>query len=95
MVTSRAAGATTLQTLELLNGPTLAAHLARGAERLLAERKAAGPIVTEVFERALGRPPTSTERAVAEDALGRQPAAASVEDLLWTVVMLPEFQVMR
>lgn len=95
VVTSRTAGATTLQTLELLNGPTLAAHLARGAERLLVERKAAAPIVTEVFERALGRPPTATERAVAEDALGRQPDAAGVEDLLWTVVMLPEFQVVR
>ncbi len=92
VVTSRAAAATTLQTLELLNGPTLADHLRRGAERLVADRKGPREVVDHIFTRAFGRAPSAAERSVAAQALGRQPDAAAIEDLLWSVVMLPEFQ---
>jgi hypothetical protein len=95
VVTTRAGGATTLQTLELLNGPTLADHLRRGAERLVAGGKGSRAIVDEVFERALGRAPTSVERRLSSQALGPRPDTAVVEDLLWSVVMLPEFQLVR
>ena len=95
VVTSRAGAATTLQTLELLNGSTLASHLRLGAERLVARKMSAGAIVDEIFERALGRTPTATERKVAAGSLGRRPTTETVEDLLWSVVMLPEFQVVR
>ena len=95
VVTTRAAAATTLQTLELLNGPTLADHLRRGAERLLASRKGSREIVDDVFERALGRAPTSAEGRLSIQILGPRPDAAGVEDLLWSVVMLPEFQVVH
>jgi cytochrome c553 len=95
VVTTRGAAATTLQTLELLNGPTLADHLHRGAERLLASHKSPRLMVEEVFMRALGRTPTAAERTMAAQALGPRPDAAAVEDLLWSVVMLPEFQVVR
>lgn len=95
VVTTRAAAATTLQTLELLNGPTLAGHLHRGAERLMASRKGSRAIVDDVFERALGRMPTSAERKLSTQALGTRPDAAAIEDLLWSVVMLPEFQVVH
>jgi Protein of unknown function (DUF1553)/Protein of unknown function (DUF1549) len=95
VVTTRVGGATTLQTLELLNGPTLAGHLRRGAERLVAGGKGSRAIVDEVFERALGRAPTAVERKLSSQALGSPPDAAVVEDLLWSVVMLPEFQLVR
>ncbi len=95
VVTTRAAAATTLQTLELLNGPTLASHIQRGAERLLASGKSSRAIVDEVFERALGRAPTKAERMLSTEALGARPDRAAIEDLLWSVVMLPEFQVVR
>ena len=97
VVTTRAAAATTLQTLELLNGPTLASHLHRGAETTgRRAAKTARAIVDDVFERALGREPTPAERRLSTEALGAAAATASaVEDLLWSVVMLPEFQVVR
>ncbi len=95
VVTTRAAAATTLQTLELLNGPTLASHIQPGAERLLASGKSSRTIVDEVFERALGRAPTKAERMLSTEALGARPDRAAIEDLLWSVVMLPEFQVVR
>ena len=95
VVTTRAAAATTLQTLELLNGPTLAGHLRRGAETMMAGPTQPGAIVDDVFDRALGRKPTPAERRLAVDALGARPDANALEDLLWSIVMLPEFQVVR
>jgi len=95
VVTTRATAATTLQTLELLNGPTLASQLHRSAERLIASRKAPRAIVDDVFARALGREPTPAERRLSTEALGQRPRLDAVEDLLWSVVMLPEFQVVR
>jgi hypothetical protein len=65
---------------------------------------AAGPPVTttseaidRVFRHALGRPPTVAERRIAEAALqdsarGARPSAAGLADLLWAVLMKPEFQ---
>jgi hypothetical protein len=96
VVTVRADAPTTLQALELVNGETLADLLRVGATRLLAE---AGPhgesVVRTVYARALGRAPSEREAALALDLLGPTPSAAGVEDLLWAVVMLPEFQVLR
>ena len=95
VVTVRASAATTLQTLELLNGPTLADHVRHGAERFKDSHKNARAIVDDVFARALGRAPSETERQLAVGALGSRPTVAAIEDLLWSVVMLPEFQVVH
>jgi mono/diheme cytochrome c family protein len=93
VVTVRGSTATTLQALELLNGETLAASLRGGAERLLAEdARTAGPLVDRVYRRALGREPTRAERALSQDLVGRPATREGVEDLLWAVIMLPEFQ---
>jgi hypothetical protein len=114
VTTSRSAAATTLQALELANGPTLAAMLKQGAEKLLAaQTKAAkaGPLKTgtvkaeqlidTIYQRALSRAPTEAEMALCRSLLagegggaGKPPTAAGVEDLLWAVAMLPEFQLM-
>jgi hypothetical protein len=45
-----------------------------------------------VYLRALGRKPDPSEAAACRQLLGRSVHAAAVEDLLWSVVMLPEFQ---
>ena len=66
-----------------------------------------GPVlktVTETVDRvylyALGRAPTKTERRVAEAAMrspgrGAKPSAEGLADLLWSVMMTPEFQLIR
>jgi mono/diheme cytochrome c family protein len=95
VVTVRQAAATTLQSLELLNGATLSARLRRGAERIAAEKPAAAALVADLFGRALGRGPTARERDVCLQMLGGAVTADGVEDLLWSIVMLPEFQLVR
>jgi hypothetical protein len=95
VVTTRPSTATTLQSLELLNGATLADSLDRGAKRLLATTPRANALMSTVFLRALSRAPTARERALCRQALGGTMTTGSVEDLLWSVVMLPEFQLIR
>jgi mono/diheme cytochrome c family protein len=93
VVTTRPATATTLQALELTNGETLADLLKRGADNLLSSPPAAeSDMVKALYEAALGRKPTSEERRLARDVLGQPAQPAGVEDLLWSVAMLPEFQ---
>ena len=96
VVTVRTSSATTLQALELENGSTLATTLRRGAERLAAMRPlTTNGLIDKVFERAFSRPPTHAERALCAQLLGAHPTAAGVEDLLWSIAMLPEFQMVN
>jgi mono/diheme cytochrome c family protein len=97
VTTSRSAAATTLQALELANGATLADMLERGAKKLLAEARTADRVIDLVYQRALGRAPTDAEMTLCRSLVGdgaQTPTAAAVEDLLWAVVMLPEFQLL-
>ena len=93
VVTTRPTVATTLQALELTNGETLAELLKRGAENLLAAPSAAnGDLISTLYEKALGRKPTGPELQLAREMVGQPAQPAGVEDLLWSVTMLPEFQ---
>ncbi|HEY6225794.1 MAG TPA: DUF1553 domain-containing protein [Verrucomicrobiae bacterium] len=95
VITTRASAATTLQALELTNGRTLATRIKVGAENLALE-KDTRRIVDHVYLSALGRKPTSAELAVANELIGGDPKKTDgVEDLLWAVCMLPEFQLIR
>jgi hypothetical protein len=93
-VTSRATAATTLQALELTNGRELAAVLKLGAEKLLTGESSPSPgtVITTAYERALGRKPTRTEAKLAAGLVGKPVQPTGVEDLLWSLTMLPEFQ---
>ena len=95
VVTSRAAAPTTLQSLELLNGSTLADRLRQASERIAAKHRTPRALVNMLFRRALGRIPTAAERSLALERLGPAPAPAAIEDLLWAILMLPEFQLVR
>jgi len=93
VVTTRPTVATTLQALEMTNGETLADILKRGSKNLLADSVVAkSDLVSSVYEKALGRQPTARELQMARELVGQPAQAAGVEDLLWTVTMLPEFQ---
>jgi hypothetical protein len=94
VITTRASTATTLQALELTNGHTLAARLKAGAENL-ANEKDANALVNRVYLSALGRKPTAPELATASEMVGAPVTTEGVEDLLWAVAMLPEFQLIR
>jgi len=93
VVTERSSAATTLQALELTNGQTLADKLDKGAARW-ADRSGltADTVVDSLYEQALGRLPTPAERPIALQIVGTPVRKAGVEDLLWALTMLPEFQ---
>ncbi len=61
------------------------------------ELKTVQQTVDRVFMHALGRAPSSAERAAAENVLrdprrGDRPSADGLADLLWAITMKPEFQ---
>ncbi len=94
VITTRASAATTLEALELTNGATLSLLLQRGAEKLLKELPASpADFTTAVYQRALGRTPTVKELNSSIELIGSPVQKQGVEDLLWAVAMLPEFQV--
>lgn len=97
VVTTRPDQLSTLQALDLSNGAMLADWLSRGAANILKSqgKKPPDELVSLLYREALGRPPTAAERAVANELLGARPTPESLSDLLWAIVMLPEFQLVR
>jgi hypothetical protein len=96
VVSTRPDALTTLQALDLTNGAVLADVLERGAAHVLARAGGSGPhVVRDVYARALSREPLPRERESALALLGPEPTRERVEDFLWAVFMLPEFQTVR
>ncbi|MEO6436479.1 MAG: DUF1553 domain-containing protein, partial [Tepidisphaeraceae bacterium] len=93
--TVRAPEATTLQALELTNGETLAGLLGRAAAALAKQKTGADDLISQLYAQALGRAPTATEMTLAHEVIGPDKKADGVEDLLWVVMLLPEFQLIR
>jgi hypothetical protein len=92
VVTERQTAATTLQALELTNGQTLASRLDAGADLWMQDHRPPAQLVTAIYEQTLGRAPTPTERQAALAEIGSPVRKDGVEDLLWALIMLPEFQ---
>ena len=97
VVTTRPDQLTTLQALDLSNGPILADMLTKGAGTLIAKFKDQPThlLISHLFKTALTREPTDEELLIALE-LAKSPAGAEgVTDLLWAIVLLPEFQHVR
>jgi hypothetical protein len=94
VVTVRSPTATTLQALELTNGAELAQTLSQGAEKVVAGNEPLLPrkLAETLYLKALGRNPTASELRAAQEILGEPTQKAGVEDLMWALSMLPEFQ---
>ena len=88
---------TTLQALDLSNGQLLTDTLARGAANLLKAHPSVTPgqFIEMIYLQALCRQPTAGEQTAAANLLGPQPTSEGFADLLWTIFMLPEFQLVR
>jgi hypothetical protein len=88
---------TTLEALDLSNGQTLTTALAQGAESLLTQRDwtSTSDLVKWVYAHALTRTPNDAELAAALELLGAKPTPPTLADLLWAVLMQPEFQFVR
>jgi hypothetical protein len=92
VITSRASQANLLQALELTNGDVFNTALEAGARKWLGQFRNSEQLIDEVYKQALGRGPQKDEREVALKMLGPSPDQAGAEDLLWSVMLLPEFQ---
>ena len=95
IVTSRPNELTTLEAIDLANHQMLADSLARGATRLRDSGRSAEAIANTMFESALSRPPTKQETQLIVDALDANPSHQAIEDLLWAILMTPEFLIVR
>jgi hypothetical protein len=92
VTTERPSAATTLQALALTNGEVLSKLIKDGAAVLADEGGGQQHLAKRVFRAALGRPPNQAESAMLAELIRGDNAAESVEDVLWAVTMLPEFQ---
>ncbi len=96
IVTTRPNDLATLEAMDLNNGTILDDRLAEGAKALLARNFASSEeLASYVWQAALSREPNADELQLAVSQLGPQPQPGSVQDLLWGVLMLPEFQIVR
>ncbi len=95
IVSMRPDNLTTLEAIDLANGEILSGLLRGGAKHLAAGADSTSALIDAIFRRALSRPPTDGERSELTAALGARPTAESIEDLLWLVLLLPEFQFVR
>ena len=92
VLTERASQANLLQALELTNGNSFNRALESGAKKWKEQYKTNEEIVRAVYKKALGREPLPAEMNVALTQLGPTPDDGAVEDFLWAVMLLPEFQ---
>jgi mono/diheme cytochrome c family protein len=97
VVTTRPDDLSTLQALDLTNGPILAEILSKGAKQL---RKANASLdsnawVDKLFETLLCRKPTPAERTAASALIGETVTDEGLADLLWAILAMPEFQTVR
>ena len=90
--TSRPSVATTLQALALTNGDVLSNLIKDGAIALSKNETEKQILVSQIFQFALGRRPTDSEDIMIKELVEDDKMLNSFEDVLWTLTMLPEFQ---
>lgn len=92
IVTTRPDSLSTLQAIDLANGEILNNILVAGAARLLPTINNQQQFVENLFRQAICRQPSIQEQRLADSLLRKKPTTESVQDLLWLLIMLPEFQ---
>lgn len=96
IVTSRPNELTTLEAVHLSTSSRLIEHLRAGAEKLI-ERTGADSrvLVDEIYLALMTRLPSDREKKLLRGNLGGHPDVDSVTDLLWALVMTPDFFIIR
>ncbi|AWW00911.1 PSD1 and planctomycete cytochrome C domain-containing protein [Arcticibacterium luteifluviistationis] len=91
--TSRDSQGNLLQALEMTNGELLNQTLKEGAKNWKERYPDSNTLISEMFNQALARNPSQKELAIAKESLGTKPSIESIQDFMWSVVLLPEFQI--
>jgi uncharacterized membrane protein/mono/diheme cytochrome c family protein len=92
VTTSRDSQANLLQALEMTNGEKLNSVLKKGAIIWKAKYPNIDLLISEMYQQALARKPSQKEQEIASKLLGKQPEVEQIQDFIWAVVLLPEFQ---
>jgi hypothetical protein len=90
--TSRDSQASLLQALELTNGTKLNSALEKGGARWVLNYSDPNELTLKLFTQALLRAPSPEELAVANRLYSGKTEATKTQDLLWSIFLLPEFQ---
>jgi uncharacterized membrane protein/mono/diheme cytochrome c family protein len=90
--TSRISQANLLQALELTNGSKFNVSLRKGAEIWAQKYQTGESLVKALYLKALGREPSLKEMTLAVKYIGKKPSVEGIQDLVWAVTLLPEFQ---
>jgi hypothetical protein len=87
---------TTLEAIDLANQAELSDAFARGASRLANQSwPSTKALIDHLFQAALSREPTESERELFLEALGDEIETTHLQDALWAICMLPEFMLVR
>ena len=92
VATSRDDRPTTLQALELSNGDIMHKAVQNVGNRWASGKRAPDKLIEDLFGNAFLRKPNAEETIAAKTLLGKTPNAANVSDLVWALVLQPEFQ---
>jgi hypothetical protein len=96
IVSSRPNDLTTLEAMDLNNANILSQLLEQVAKGMLARHaNHPSPMIDELYLQALSRLPTGEEKRLIMETLTEKPDVAAVQDFLWSVIALPEFQLIR
>jgi mono/diheme cytochrome c family protein len=97
VVTTRPDDLSTLEALDLTNGPAMAKLMAAGAAKWRKEHpdKSVDDTIKWFYSAALCRQPTDAEIADSRQILGDSLTDDSLSDFMWCVFMLPEFQLVK
>lgn len=90
--TSRASQASLIQALELTNGNTFYEALKRGAAAWKDRYPDSDKLVEALFRNIYGRAPSGDEKKLAVEMLGGKVEEAGIQDLVWAMMLSPEFQ---
>ena len=90
--TSRISQANLLQALELTNGSKFNQTLRKGAAIWVAKYESSESLIRALYQKALGREPSVKELNLAVRFMGKKPSVEGIQDLVWAVTLLPEFQ---
>jgi len=93
VVTQRSGEATLLQSLLLTNSEFFHENISRGADSWLENTgDDPGQLLDQLYLKALGRTPGRKEKKVLLKKLESGTKAEALEDIIWAIVLLPEFQ---
>lgn len=93
VATTRDSDANLLQAMMLSNNEFLFQHIKEGAEKLVGNNNQdVDDLISQLYKNILGRLPSSKEHKLLVKELNNGPLESAVQDVIWSMILLPEFQ---